>query len=440
MLNLKIKLISIINFLIFLLFLTSSFDIFLNIKISGYSIRILYFIEFILFLIFMIEYFLGKIEIFKLLNWPYLFIWFLFIILFIPNTTILTRSIGYALWLFLSILLIGIITTLIRTEKQFFKIFDYYILSFYLIAIFGFIQFLFGLFNVNLLVVQWWIPGKLPRINGFNYEPSYFGSYLLIGWSLLFYLINTNIYFKKKYKNKFFFITLVMILSSSRMTILVMILASFILIFYRIVKTFLSKFSIRKTYLKLMIFLLLIIIVFIFIVIIYWKEINFLFNGLGIGGEPNHSSKPRIQETIDTFRIFLQSPIIGYSLGGIPSAIANLKGIHISTQLEAKHFEGLNIFVQVLAASGIFGFLFFILFFLFLFYKAKIVSNKLKNISYIFSIIIKGLSFSLFWELIILSLNQNILRPYLWIAIGMLSSSIIIGRKILYEEKINNRL
>jgi hypothetical protein len=32
------------------------------------------------------------------------------------------------------------------------------------------------------LVKQWWIPGELPRVNGFSYEPSYFATYLLIGF------------------------------------------------------------------------------------------------------------------------------------------------------------------------------------------------------------------------------------------------------------------
>ena len=32
------------------------------------------------------------------------------------------------------------------------------------------------------LVKQWWIPGFLPRVNGFSYEPSYLATYLLIGF------------------------------------------------------------------------------------------------------------------------------------------------------------------------------------------------------------------------------------------------------------------
>jgi len=184
----------------------------------------------------------------------------------------------------------------------------------------------------------------------------------------------------------------------------------------------------------------LIFILLIIVIINYWNEINFLFSGLGIFGSSSHSSAPRIKTMIDTFRIFLKSPIIGYSLGGIPSAIAQLKGYNISTQIEAKNYEGMNIFLEVLAASGIIGYIFFLLFIYLLYFKAFKIAKAIYYKNFTYSIIVKSLIFSLFWEMFILSMNQNILRPYLWIAIGMLSSSIFVGRELLYEANINNRL
>lgn len=428
-----------INFLMLLIFLTSSFDIFLKIEITGYSIRILYFFEIILFFILLKDYTDHKINSFKLIGWKYLFIWFIFIIIFIPNTTILTRNIGYSIWLFLSILLTGIISTSMKNIEQFFKIFHYYMLSFYLVAIFGLIQFIAGIFGINLLIQQWWITGFLPRINGFNYEPSYFATYLLIGWSILIYLYFSNIRLFSKYRKNFYVITLSLILSSSRMGILTMLLIVAILIlftFFKVIKT--KKFS--KRYIKFIFLFFGILFIIIFIFINEFEKLKFLFQGLGLFGESSHSSTPRIDGMFETFKVFLKHPFIGVSLGGIPSAIAKLHGEIIHTQLQAKHNTGINIFIQVLAASGIIGFVFFINFFLLLFYKSNKVSNLIKYISFDLFTIIKSLRFALFWELFILCLNQNILRPYLWILIGMVSASIFFGRQILYETKTHNRL
>ncbi|EDM23175.1 O-antigen ligase family protein [Caminibacter mediatlanticus] len=376
----KIKLNSIIILLIFMLFLTSSFDIFLNINLGGFHLRIVYIIEFLLFSLFLYNLKHSYFK-FRIINWQLLLIWILFLVIFIPNTNFLIRNIGYVFWLFLSIIMIALLGTLIN-KKNFFKIFDYYVLSFYIVAIFGFVQFILGLFGISLLTTQWWIYGKLPRINGFNYEPSYFGTYLLIGWSLLFYLIAKDRIFKKRYYKKFLFITLVMILSSSRMTILFLIIIPLSFAIVRIFNDFLNRFSIKKHYVKYIILLLLIIYFLIFITVHYWDEIKFLYAGLGIGGTSAHSSGTRINQMLETFEVFLKSPLIGYSLGGIPSAIALSQGITINSQIEAKNFEGMNVFLEVLAASGIIGFLFFLLYLIFLFLKAFSISRKLKKTDY----------------------------------------------------------
>ncbi|WP_158508718.1 O-antigen ligase family protein [Thermosulfidibacter takaii] len=382
-----------------------------------------------------------EIKSIRLVGYQYLISWFFILLIFAPRTTILLRSIGYIVWLFVLILLVGLISTLISTEKQFYKIFDYYIKSFYYISLFGLLQFILGLSGVDILVTQKWLP-NLIRINGFSYEPSYYASYLIIGWSLLFYLINKSKKYKQKYKKVFFLITLSIILSSSRMGILTMFLISFSYYFISSLKILLFRFSINKSHIRHIIILFLVLVLIICFIIKYWDTVKFLLAGLAIGVESAHSTKPRITSMMDTLKIFLNSPIIGYSLGGIASGIAKLHGVYISTQLEAKHYEGMNIFLQVLAASGLIGFTFFLSYLSYLFYKACIVSKRVKLFLYDYSIIIKGLCFSLFWELFILSLNQNILRNYLWIAIAMLSTSILIGKKHIKEKNddIDHRL
>ncbi|QCT93944.1 hypothetical protein FE773_01735 [Caminibacter mediatlanticus TB-2] len=217
------------------------------------------------------------------------------------------------------------------------------------------------------------------------------------------------------------------------MTILFLIIIPLSFAIVRIFNDFLNRFSIKKHYVKYIILLLLIIYFLIFITVHYWDEIKFLYAGLGIGGTSAHSSGTRINQMLETFEVFLKSPLIGYSLGGIPSAIGLSQDIIINSQIEAKNFEGMNVFLEILAASGIIGFLFFLLYLIFLFFKAFSISRKLKKTDYFFILIVKAFVFSLFWELMILMLNQNIFRPYLWILIGMLNATIFVGRESLYE-------
>jgi len=176
--------------LFFLLALTSSFDIFMKLDIGGFNFRIFYLIEFILICLLIFKKRIIYIE------FQYIMVWAVFNIIFIPNTTILTRSIGYGVWLILSLFVVILFSTIINKLESFTKVFRLYIYSFTFIALFGLIQFSLGLFGIDIYVQQWWIYKVLPRINGFSYEPSYYGSYLIIGWSVLLYLfIKNNLFF-----------------------------------------------------------------------------------------------------------------------------------------------------------------------------------------------------------------------------------------------------
>jgi len=314
----------------------------------------------------------------------------------------------------------------------------YYIYSFVAIAFWGLFQFVFGLLGINLLITQWWIDGILPRLNGFSYEPSYFSSYLLIGWSILLFLYFEDRLFFNKFKYSFLFLTLVIILSTSRMALLMMLIASAALW----VKSSYSSFKRLRIKLRDGKILLLISFFVLFLLNNLQKisEYSFLFSGIGLLGTPTHSMSSRIDRAISTFQIFLNNPIMGHSLGGVAPAIAELEGCSISTQIEAKSFEGMSILVEVLAASGIFGFFFFCLFFAILFWRAHKIAIHLKKAEHKGYLIVSSLSFALLIELAVLSMNQNILRPYLWVLIGMLSASICIGKRCLHELAPYHRL
>ncbi|MFU2074254.1 hypothetical protein, partial [Gallibacterium anatis] len=175
----------------------------------------------------------------------------------------------------------------------------------------------------------------------------------------------------------------------------------------------------------LMIYLISFILIMGFILFFDLEKILFLLNGTGLFGTSSHSASMRGSDALYTLETFLNSPFIGYSLGGVATAIAEIQGIVVNSQAEAKLYEGMNIFLEILAASGIFGFLFFILWLKRLFKVSKKVSYICKEDT--ISFIILALRFSLIGELMLLMFNQNILRPYLWVLIGMLNVSIFVG-------------
>jgi len=418
----------VIIFLLFLLFLSASFDIFLNLNIYGFNIRLFYAIEFLLFLIFIYKVIVSRvISIF--VGGKTIAIWFLFVMVFVPNTTFIVRSIGYALWLFFSILLILLMVNMLKNIVLFYKIFNLFVLSFFIISCFGIMQFIAGLIGIDLLVSQWWEYGRLPRVNGFSYEPSYYATYMIIGWSILLYIYYHGFILQKKYKLYFYIITISIFISSSRMGILVMVIALFILFLKDVLRLKIRIKSIKFAFISG-----LCLLSFAILFVINLNNVQFLLSGLGFFEGSSHSSSIRLKEQAQIIEIFLKSPLVGYSLGGVASAIGALNGIEITSQDEAKQHEGMNIIVEVLAASGIIGFLFFIVFFLLMYKKAYKVSKALAKENYEYSIIINSLAFALIIETIMLMMNQNILRPYFWILVAVFNTSITLGKRVVDDE------
>lgn len=417
-------------YLLYMLFLSSSFDIFLNLNINGFNIRLFYFIEFLLIMIFVYKI-IRNVVILPFLGIKTLMIWFSFIIIFIPNTNFILRNIGYALWLFFSILLVLLMVNIVKSMQLFYKIFNAFIFSFFIISCFGIIQFVAGLIGIDLLVSQWWAYGRLPRINGFNYEPSYYATYTIIGWSILLYFYYHGFIKQKKYKLYFYVITISILLSSSRMGILVMVIALLILFFKDILMLKVRAESVNFILVSVVCLLLLATLF-----VINFDNLKFLFSGIGIFETSSHSSSERLRNQLQTLAIFLDSPLVGYSLGGVSSAIASLNNVEVSSQDEAKQYEAVNTLVEVLAASGIVGFIFFVIFFLLMFKNAYKVSKVIAIENYEYSNIIKSLAFALIIEIIMLAMNQNILRPYFWVLVAIFNVSILIGKDTYNHKKV----
>jgi hypothetical protein len=431
--------------LYFLGFVLSSSDIFLTLQLGG-TIRpsIPFFGIIILFV-------LSKILLTSKIIVPtgffFLVSWTLMVLIFVPNTNLLSRSVVWAILMVFDVLIVLAIVNSFSI-KRFYVLIKYYLYSFVAIAIFGLIQFLTPLLRLPpLLVTQWIFPGILPRLNALSYEPSYFATYMLIGWSFTAYLVKVKSDFlpKNHLRNIFWILTTVLILSTSKLgwaCILLWYLQYPIIFFKNLIS---SKLRL-KTLSLIIVFLSLALVIIFTISNNLIKDQSFFdftifLQGTGLAGTADHSVAGRSDLMFDTLKVFYRSPLIGYSLGGIAPAIGRMYGVDVYDTDIAKRFEGMNVYAEVLAATGIIGMILFLLYFISLF-VASIKKFMTSNLDETRRQIILGLFISLLIELFSLNFAQTITRIYLWVHIGMLSAALKIPDSseptVRIEKKIGN--
>jgi len=399
-----------LNFLFMVGLLLASFDIALNIEINDLSFRTAQ----IAHALFMAFYFLTprpKNEpqnSTQPLGFKWLLFWGLFLVVWTPNTYHLGFSIAYTCYFIFSVLLIYVSVQVFgHSDQRIYALLRGYVLTFVFVASFGMVQFVAGLVGIDLLVTQWWRVGSLPRLNGFSYEPSYYATYLIAGWGMLVWMIERKVYlFRKRLMYSFFLVvTLAIILSSSRMGIL--IIGIYLVYYFAKECLFIfTKFKVRFGFLKVIGFAALAVtgLSLLVVVTVGADSLRFLLIGTGLGGTANHSASMRIGQFEDTLILIGQSPIIGYGLGGVLSNIAYLNGINL------EEATGMNITIEVLAASGVFGFIFFVMFIAETLYGAFSYAHRRDPLAQCLAA--AGLGFVLLYT--ILQFNQNIMRLFFW--------------------------
>jgi O-antigen ligase len=413
--SVKLSLKNFINVLIWLSVLTSSFDIFLVFDVAGFTVRISQIMIIIVMMCFMIAVFRNGV-----VSIPVGYFWLALCVIlnaiFMFNSRNLLDAIGYEIWFVFDALEILIFVYYFSKSESLESITYKYITCFVIMACIGLIQWVLQFSNIYFFVTQ---KNNMHRCNGFSYEPSYYATYLLMGWTICMYLLeksNFSIFNKKKLVLYTTIITVAMILSTSRMGIVMM--AGYILFrsFKLLLKTGNKKISIWRFFL----ILAPVAICFFVMWCIYQlsrgntKVIRY-FQGLGIAGTSSHSSSDRLKGLRNTFEVFKKNPIVGCSLGGVDAEICYNNGY-----LSISRGAGMSVFVEMLSALGIFGFIFWLRYLYILIYekykkiKAKIDPNSNE--------IVKAYIIALVMEFIILQMNQNILRPYLWIHIAILST------------------
>jgi len=343
--------------------------------------------------------------------------------LFVSFSPLLIKAVVYNLWLWFNIIVLACAVQLYYRSRYTPSLIKFYIGSFGAIGLFGLYQFVASLLGPPAyLVTQLWLP-KIARINGFSYEPSYFATYMLLGWvTLLDLLVSRAEEFNTRlWKIIFVIETAALVLSSSRTAWVFMLLEGVVrcapivggVLFLQIKRLTVGKWKIDRWQL----FAIPIVIVCLVIIphidtILRDYQALFLFQGTGLQGTAAHSVDNRIGAFLDTLQVFRENPFIGRSLGGVSPSIAAMHAFHPQTVEESKLYEGLSVFAEILAASGLIGILPFLIFL----YQTIVIPGRLANGCRENSLgkVLHALGRAMIYEWMILQVDQNILRPYVW--------------------------
>jgi len=405
---------------------TASCDLILNFNVGG-SVRLCQ-----VLLVFLCLGAAARIVQDGRILWPRgataLCLWILSQFLFLPlcgNWTLGLMFFG--LLLFTSIGVLAVVQ-LYGQSNMIERLMKVYLGSYVFIGIYGMAQFLLPLAGLSLpWTKQWFIRGHLARVNGFSQEPSYFATYMVMGWIALLDLriSKAGIVQGRFWKAATILLTVVMLCSTSKLAWGIMI-AELVAraappVWYAVKRLFGRG--------KLVVYLpgvrvlgvLAIAIVFSFSAIRYLTQHNFdpmnLLGGSGIGGTAAHSLNTRMGDGIDTFEAFQDSPFIGRTLGGTAVYRGLRKGIVITNMEQARLEWGFPVILDVLLASGIIGFIPFLLFLYATTFGAMRLATRYwpdERAKWL-----RALGRAMIFEWLMLSADQNLFRVYLWFHITM---------------------
>jgi hypothetical protein len=315
-----------------------------------------------------------------------------------------------------------------------------YLLSFVAVSAFGALQFILPLLHLGgPLVVQWLVSKQIPRINGFSYEPSYFATYLIMGWIMLIDLRSSKaaIVAERKWFWYLILVSLVLFLSTSKTAWLLMIVEGFARMLpgiYRRIRKQLMRLKqgswiVDKPRGRVVLVLAgLAIVAFAGITAVSRVvDLNIFLSGTGLNGTAAHSLNDRISGFALTLQVIEDHFWIGRSLGGVPATIASMVGLQATTVAQLKTFWGFPVPLEVFAASGFWAFIPFLWFFV------TITAGEQKLIRGSWdddrAKWLQALIRALIFEWLALCADQNMLRAYLWLHVTMV---VIVGYSLRF--------
>lgn len=274
------------------------------------------------------------------------------------------------------------------TEKE--KVIDLILLSFIIQSIYIYIQFIFGSLGYNdpFFSMQHHMNVYRPAI--WFYEPSYVATYFSIYFALSLYLL-INIRSKKYIINS---------LNSLLSLILITSTTGYLAIGFTIVLMLIMNIkAILNINKKNLIGIL--IVIAISIIILLNLNITFIdvFLGRIFKDGLINASGVRVYNWIYTFNIFIENPIIGIG----PNAYMKYTGLATPPT---------NVSLELLVNLGILGFG------AFYYFLISVLREGYKKVSKT-SIYNKAIVFSIIVFMVTLQANQNYMRLYLWMFLGI---------------------
>lgn len=410
---------SVTRFLVASVILTCSFDIFLTLEVAGATIRYCQIAEMCLACIALG----GKGHYRGILRDKSFIALLVFVCLntvFVFRSESLTNAIGYEGWLLINVIfLVAVYGLTERGDVSVSFLARWYLVGSSIVALFGLLQFALSHVGVYLFVTQFGQTG-FGRINGFSFEPSYYSTYLIAAWVTLAYLAEKGSFIVLSRRMGYgclLVLTLSILLSTSKlgwgaMALWVVLRVIMALKSALCGRSFGSNISVRRA-----VPLVAIVIVIVCIVGLIGQKydlINTFFAGSGLFGTSAHSSGDRLSRMGSLLALFVQSPLLGVSLGGVDPALATYLDIPYST-----NGLGINTTLEVAVATGVFGALAWLYFVLTTCLFRPFVSKRDAC-----SLLTKGLAAGVAIQFLLLQANQNMLRPYFWVGISILFAAL----------------
>jgi len=400
---------------------TSSCDVILNYNVGG-SIRLAQILMIFILLA-------GAARVFQdgRVLWPRgataLALWVVVQLIFLPFSGIL--SIGLMFFGLLVYTAVGVlaIIQIYGQSDMIESLMKMYMASFVFIAIFGLFQFLLPLVGITVpFTAEWYIPGRLARINGFSAEPSYFVTYMVVGWITV---IDLRISKARIVEGPFWkwasvILTAAMFCSTSKLGWGIMILElilRFVPPVWRTVKRLLGTGKILIWVPISRIFAgIAILAVLGFGTSRYLEKMNFdvlnFLSGSGVAGQAGHSLNTRVGDGYDTFAAFEDAPLAGRSMGGTAIYRASRQGIQVTGMAEVRQYWGFPVILDVLLASGAVGVIPFLVFLYTATFGAIRMARRYwpeERAKWL-----RALARAMIFEWLMLFADQNLFRVYLW--------------------------
>ncbi|MCX7883182.1 MAG: hypothetical protein N2314_08180 [Brevinematales bacterium] len=406
--------------LIGLAFVTASMDIVLSVNVVGFTVRFSMLVMMVMIGILGVS-FLRERRLFLVPGMGWLVLFAFLNMVFALNSSLLSRSFGYAIWLWIYVFWVFCVVQLSApsdeekgSEKSFYPhLLVVYMLSFLPALVFGWIQWVvpsLGWIREGLWRTQGTLAlfgeYSLYRVNGWNYEPSYYATYLVVLPPLLWVWFRQSQGIQRLWVMLYLVFTMVMIgLSTSRMGWLALGIEGIGIGVGEILGSLQKRWG-GKTLRTL-------------------GVAGMIMGGLGVVGgivflpwqtvlknTLRWSYTERMEGIQNTLEVVFRHPVFAVSLGGVTPDIALFRGNVVPQgNSDVKPFEGSSVPLEMLSATGVIGgfvlaglgasLLFFVL-------------GRWRHFSKDQKMWFLVLGCGFFLQMFLLLFNQNILRVYVW--------------------------